>query len=101
MNPNSTPITSKSVPSAGDVEHNVFNHDLGNALNRVESAMPAPPPAPVRTSEQENLANYGAMSYEERMAVIEKLIVDGISDDNFVTLCEDVYGCWQRIGFGR
>jgi hypothetical protein len=54
-----------------------------------------------RSLEQESLAKYAELAYEERMTVIERLIVDGISDDNFVTLCEDVYGCWQRIGFGR
>lgn len=59
------------------------------------------PNANGRTSEQEALANYADMKYEDRMSTIEKLMIENVQDENFITLCEDVHGCWQRIGFGR
>jgi hypothetical protein len=98
----STPITSDIVLGNASNATNVLGSDLRNAFGQVNSAMTVAAPQVVYTGpEKENLAHYAEMSYEERMAVIEKLIVDGVTDDNFATLCEDVFGCWQRIGFGR
>jgi hypothetical protein len=53
------------------------------------------------STEEDALAGYAAMTYEERMDVLERLIVGAVGDENFITLCEDVSGCWQRIGLGH
>jgi hypothetical protein len=90
----STPITSDSVLSSTSPSKVI--HD---ALSRIDAAMPRA--VNTKRSEQEVLANYAEMSYDERMKVLEKLIIEGVEDESFVTLCEDVYGCWQRIGLAR
>ena len=76
--------------------------DIHAALGRIGTAMTAALSAgSARSADQDALAGYAALNYEERMAVLEKLILDGVNDENFITLCEDVQGCWQRIGLGR
>ncbi|QDS71916.1 hypothetical protein FKW77_000491 [Venturia effusa] len=52
-------------------------------------------------ADKENLAAYATMNHGDRMSVIENMIIDCVSDENFAVLAEDVYGCWQRIGFAR
>ncbi|KIW04194.1 hypothetical protein, variant [Verruconis gallopava] len=91
------PMTSEKAAGTNNITDN-----LRNALDRVGSAMtPTSPQIACQHLEKENLASYAGMPYEERMAVLEKLIVEGVADENFITLCEDVFGCWQRIGLGR
>jgi hypothetical protein len=92
-----TPITSEDIDRAS------LSKDINIALDRIDTAMTSAANATLhsRVSDQDSLADYAAMKYEERMAVIEKLIVEGVDDENFITLCEDVQSCWQRIGFGR
>jgi hypothetical protein len=48
---------------------------------------------------KENLASYANMNHADRMPVIQNMIIASVSDENFAVLVEDVYGCWQRIGF--
>ena len=76
--------------------------DVRSALHRVDKAMAGLTAADTgRTEEQDALAGYADMAYNERMAVLEKMIVEMVDNENFITLCEDVQSCWQRIGFGR
>jgi hypothetical protein len=90
----STPITSDSVLGSTSP-----SKDVRDALSQIDAAMPAA--VNTKSSEKEALSNYAEMSYDERMKVLEKLIIEGVEDESFVTLCEDVYGCWQRIGLAR
>ncbi|KAF2398710.1 hypothetical protein EJ06DRAFT_583362 [Trichodelitschia bisporula] len=45
-----------------------------------------------------DLAEYAALPYAERMSMVESMIIELAADPDFLTLCEDVNGCWQRIG---
>jgi hypothetical protein len=29
---------------------------------------------------------------------VEDMIVKSVGNENFITLCQDVFACWQRIG---
>jgi len=71
---------------------------LNNSVHLTESVSKSPPAT--NAADKENLASYAGMAHGDRMSVLENMIIDSISDENFATLCEDVYGCWQRIGFG-
>lgn len=48
----------------------------------------------------ENLAAYTTLPADERRTVINDWMMQHIEDDDFLTLCQDVWGCWQRIGLG-
>lgn len=48
--------------------------------------------------EQENLEAYAAMPATERMAVLDDWVAELIGDEGFLALCQDVDGCWRRIG---
>ncbi|KAF2098186.1 hypothetical protein NA57DRAFT_57352 [Rhizodiscina lignyota] len=50
---------------------------------------------------KENLALYAAQPYDLRAETLESLIAQVLEDENFKTLCEDVEGCWKRIGLER
>ncbi|KAH7135503.1 hypothetical protein B0J11DRAFT_611431 [Dendryphion nanum] len=47
-----------------------------------------------------NLAAYAARSEDERMHMLNEFMIQQLEDDNFITLVEDLGGCWARIGLG-
>ncbi|KAF2804712.1 uncharacterized protein BDZ99DRAFT_525536 [Mytilinidion resinicola] len=47
-----------------------------------------------------NLASYATQAVDDRETVISDWMMQHIEDDGFMTLCEDVLGCWRRIGLG-
>lgn len=47
-----------------------------------------------------NLSMYSAQSTEERKTIINDWMMQHLEDDDFLTLCQDVSGCWRRIGLG-
>ncbi|KAF2494530.1 hypothetical protein BU16DRAFT_511024 [Lophium mytilinum] len=51
-------------------------------------------------SSTNNLAFYAAQTGDDRATVISDWMMQHIEDDGFMTLCEDVLGCWRRIGLG-
>ena len=64
-----------------------------------EPTAPLRPPLPAETASGD-LAAYAALPQEERLAVLDKLILECIMDDDFVMLCKDVEQSWKRIGLG-
>ncbi|KAL4792053.1 hypothetical protein BDV19DRAFT_392542 [Aspergillus venezuelensis] len=48
-----------------------------------------------------DLASYITSTTEARTARLEGWLCAHIGDDNFLQLCEDVEGVWQRVAFGR
>ncbi|KAL4943665.1 hypothetical protein BDV06DRAFT_221019 [Aspergillus oleicola] len=48
-----------------------------------------------------DLASYITATTEVRTARLEGWLCAHIGDDNFLQLCEDVEGVWQRVAFGR
>ena len=47
-----------------------------------------------------NLAVYATLPADERRTVINDWMMQHIEDDDFLMLCQDVWGCWRRIGLG-
>lgn len=92
--------------------------DLFEASNLTKTAPRSSPPEPFSSStihstrgflhESQNasnmlgtdttLARYTALPLDERMEELNSQILRLLDDDNFITLCEDVENCWQRIG---
>lgn len=56
--------------------------------------------AEVASAETGNLTAYAARPADERRTVINDWMMQHIEDDDFLTLCQDVWGCWRRIGLG-
>ena len=99
---NTKVVESTPATSPGTLGPDGSDADVLSALHRIDATMSGSAPASHgRSLEQESLGNYADMPYNDRMAVLEKLIVAGVNDENFITLCEDVQSCWQRIGLGR
>lgn len=48
-----------------------------------------------------NLAEYRKRPSADRLAALETWICYQLEDNNFVTLCEDMEGCWRRIAYGH
>jgi hypothetical protein len=71
--------------------------NLVRSLDRIGAVFQASPTT-LSGSDKENLANYTALSAKDRMSVTEDTIVKLVGDENFITLCQDVFACWQRIG---
>ena len=47
-----------------------------------------------------NLAAYATLPADKRRMVINDWMMQHIEDDDFLMLCQDVWGCWRRIGLG-
>ena len=47
-----------------------------------------------------DLKAYVALPEEQRLAAIDRMIMDCIMDDRFITLCEDVEKSWRRVLLG-
>lgn len=56
--------------------------------------------AEATSGDTENLAAYTTLPTDERRTVINDWMMQHIEDDDFLTLCQDVWGCWRRIGLG-
>ncbi|KAF2706397.1 hypothetical protein K504DRAFT_459692 [Pleomassaria siparia CBS 279.74] len=50
--------------------------------------------------DKDGLAAYAMQSEEARKAVLNDFMMRHIDDDNFLTLVEDMSGCWSSIGLG-
>jgi hypothetical protein len=48
----------------------------------------------------DTLGTYATQSVDDRATLIGDWMMQHIEDDSFLTLCEDVAGCWRRIGLG-
>lgn len=76
-----------------------LDETLERSLARINSTLSNAPGA--IEANKENLAAYANLNHADRMSVVENMIITCVSDENFAVLAEDVYGCWQRIGFAR
>ncbi|KAL9047005.1 MAG: hypothetical protein Q9214_000313 [Letrouitia sp. 1 TL-2023] len=56
--------------------------------------------SPQMLDDREQLAKFSALPDDERLKVIDDMIVQCLDDENFVKLVEDVERCWKRIGLG-
>jgi hypothetical protein len=74
-----------------------LDQSLQRSLTRINQAFSNTPE--VAEANKENLASYATISHADRMSIVENMIITSVSDENFAVLAEDVYGCWQRIGF--
>lgn len=72
-------------------------HPVDDCFAALSGIVPQTQP---RTHDKENLASYVSLPFDERKTVLENAIIECIQDDGFKQLCEDMYGVWQRIGFG-
>jgi hypothetical protein len=70
---------------------------LSHSLDRIGAAF-FTSSSTFASSDKEKLANFAKLTPQDRMTVVEGEIVKLVTDENFVTLCQDVFGCWQRIG---
>jgi len=80
-----------------------INSSTGQAPSFAASSMDrvvAQISAEATSSSTDSLASYAAQSANERSTLISDWMMQHIEDDGFMTLCEDVLGCWQRIGLG-
>ncbi|KAL8744518.1 MAG: hypothetical protein Q9190_003236 [Brigantiaea leucoxantha] len=59
-----------------------------------------PVPNHTLSTEDEKLAQYAAMLDDERLAVVDDMILRCLEDPNFHKLAEDVEKSWRRIGLG-
>lgn len=73
------------------VDDQAHTTDLSAAFSQIGAVM-------TPASAKEDLAAYAALPHQTRMAAMEGMIIAAIEDDNFATLCEDVYGSWKKIG---
>ncbi|KAI9727066.1 MAG: hypothetical protein M1834_008534 [Cirrosporium novae-zelandiae] len=55
------------------------------------------PSQPPKTRSSPTLAKYISQPFESRQEELETLFRDCIHDDAFLTLCEDVEVCWERM----
>lgn len=76
-----------------------LNETLERSLARINDTFSNAPE--VVEANKENLATYAKTNHADRMSVVENMIITSVSDENFAVLAEDVYGCWQRIGFEK
>lgn len=76
-----------------------LDETLERSLARISSSLSNAPET--MEANKENLAAYAKLNHADRMSVVEKMIISCVSDENFAVLAEDVYGCWQRIGFAK
>lgn len=81
VNPNALPLDETVEQSLARI-----NTTLSHAPEAIEA-------------NKENLAAYAKLNHADRMSVVENMMINCVSDENFALLAEDVYGCWQRIGF--
>ena len=101
------PSPSSGSANIDEFGKNILNDlstDIENAFSNVNTTMAGIVPTTALSmpaSDRVTLANYAAKPFDERMDVLQQMIIEGIQDDNFVTLCEDVSACWQRIGLAR
>lgn len=56
--------------------------------------------AEATSGDDENLASFATQPVDGRRTVINDWMIQHIEDDGFLTLCQDVWGCWRRIGLG-
>jgi hypothetical protein len=72
--------------------------DNPNSLlgNRVRSELGAQ----TKFGRDGQLQSYASQPREDRLGIINQWMIEHINDDDFVVLCEDVWGCWSRIGLG-
>ncbi|KAL4970864.1 uncharacterized protein BDV14DRAFT_194650 [Aspergillus stella-maris] len=104
-----------SIPTENRVESpNPSSHVPRNQLEQATIQSPAMTTAlpnttrniPVDTKSEylptvADLAAYITSTTEARTARLEGWLCAHIIDDNFLQLCEDVEGVWQRVAFGR
>lgn len=74
-----------------------FDETVEQSLARINTTLSHAPEA--IEANKENLAAYAKLNHADRMSVVENMMINCVSDENFALLAEDVYGCWQRIGF--
>lgn len=72
---------------------------LGRSLAHINNTLSNAPE--VVEANKENLATYANLNHADRFSVVENMIITSVADENFAVLAEDVYGCWQRIGFAK
>lgn len=103
--PRSTPVSEPFRPE-------LLEQRASNPLTRNERAVQQAPlsveslaallePLDSPSSNKENLAQYASQPHDVRAEAVEALIAQMLDDENFTTLCEDVVGCWKRIGLER
>ncbi|TID20761.1 hypothetical protein E2P81_ATG05389 [Venturia nashicola] len=97
----STAVQQQSHVPVAQVGPNALPLDktLERSLARINSSLSTA--TEVMEVNKENLAVYAKLNHADRMSVVENMIISCVSDENFAVLAEDVYGCWQRIGFAR
>jgi hypothetical protein len=90
-------ITMEDLSSMLQPSSDPLPANLVQSLDRIGAALMTPP-ATNSHSDQDSLSNYASLSAHDRMSVVEDMIVKSVGNENFITLCQDVFACWQRIG---
>lgn len=98
----SKPVTTLEAESQTDPFASISPEEYMDRLDgwvRKCRAFPTSKP-PQTLDDREQLAKFSALPDDERLKVIDDMIVQSLDDENFVKLVEDVERCWKRIGLG-
>ncbi|KAL9611700.1 MAG: hypothetical protein Q9167_003662 [Letrouitia subvulpina] len=98
----SQPISTLEAESQTDPFANISPEEYMDRLHewvRKGTTFPTPT-SPQVLDDREQLARFSALPDDERLKVIDDMIVQNLDDENFIKLVEDVERCWKRIGLG-
>jgi hypothetical protein len=90
--------TLHTAPSSKSNNQPKRDAQLQSSLFQAAEALSDPSSVTVQGDHKDSLASYATLPYDERMRIIENMLISAVGDENFVKLCQDVSGCWQRIG---
>lgn len=98
----SKPVTALEAESQTDTFANISPEEYMDRLDdwvRKCRAFPTST-SPQMLDDSEKLAKFSALPDDERLKVIDNMIMQCLDDENFVKLVEDVEKSWKRIGLG-
>ncbi|KAF2429353.1 hypothetical protein EJ08DRAFT_300605 [Tothia fuscella] len=87
-----------ALPETSSHAQSHLNAQLKETFSKASAALSDPSSVTMQGDDKENLANYAALGYDQRMNIIENMLIASVEDENFIKLSQDVFGCWQRIG---